>query len=137
VHVASTGGIWTALVSGFGGMRDHEGELSFDPRLPSDWPELSFPLQWHGSRLQITVTRDQLRLEVREGDPVDFSVRGVAQRAAVGEPATVLLAGQGPVRPGRPTLGQIADARRDDGTRLSPSVPVTTAAIPVISAYDA
>ena len=43
VHVASAGGVWTALVAGFGGMRDHRGALSFDPRLPADarWqPEL-------------------------------------------------------------------------------------------------
>src|SRR5690606_13286474 len=76
VHVASAGGVWTALVSGFGGMRDHEGLLSFDPRLPADWPELSFPLQWQGSDLMVTLTRDALRVEVRSGDPVEFSVRG-------------------------------------------------------------
>ena len=40
LHVASTGGVWNALVSGFGGMRDHGGELSFDPRLPASWPGL-------------------------------------------------------------------------------------------------
>ncbi len=34
VHVASTGGVWSGLVSGFGGMRDHDGVLTFDPRLP-------------------------------------------------------------------------------------------------------
>ena len=136
VHVASTGGIWTALVSGFGGMRDHDGELSFDPRLPADWPELAYPLQWRGSRLRVTITRDQLRLEVSEGDAVEFTVRGAAHRAAVGEPALVRLAGQGPVRPGRPTLRGIADARRDDGTRLSASVPVTTTTIPIIEAYE-
>ena len=34
VHVASTGGIWSALAFGFGGMRDHGGRISFDPRLP-------------------------------------------------------------------------------------------------------
>ncbi|POH85118.1 family 65 glycosyl hydrolase, partial [Ralstonia pickettii] len=49
VHVASAGGVWTSLVSGFGGMRDHYGELSFDPRLPKDWPELAFALRWHGT----------------------------------------------------------------------------------------
>jgi alpha,alpha-trehalose phosphorylase len=136
VHVASTGGIWTALVSGFGGMRDHDGELSFDPRLPADWPELAYPLQWRGSRLRVTITRDQLRLEVSEGDAIEFTVRGAAHRAAVGEPALVRLAGQGPVRPGRPTLRGIADARRDDGTRLSASVPVTTTTIPIIEAYE-
>ncbi|UNK71703.1 glycosyl hydrolase family 65 protein [Microbacterium sp. H1-D42] len=136
VHVASAGGVWTALVSGFGGMRDHGGELSFDPRLPSDWPELSFPLQWWGSDLLVTVTRDSLRVDVRSGDPVEFTVRGRAARAAVGEPTVVALAGQGPVRPGRPTLRQIEDARRDDGTRLSASVPVTTTSIPILAEYE-
>ncbi|WP_309129878.1 glycosyl hydrolase family 65 protein [Microbacterium sp.] len=136
VHVASAGGVWTALVSGFGGMRDHDGRLSFDPRLPQDWPELAYPLQWQGSSLQVTVTRNALRVEVRSGAPVEFSVRGAAHTAAVGEPAVVTLAGQGPVRPGRPTLRQFADARRDDGTLMSPTIPVTTSAIPVIAIED-
>ncbi|MBN8425487.1 glycoside hydrolase family 65 protein [Microbacterium esteraromaticum] len=136
VHVASAGGVWTALVSGFGGMRDHAGELSFDPRLPVDWPELSFPLQWQGSALLVTVTRDALRVEVRSGDAVEFAVRGAVHRATVDEPAVVRLVDQGPVRPGRPTLRKFEDARRDDGTRLSASVPVTTSALPVLDAYD-
>ncbi|MGB3375717.1 MAG: glycosyl hydrolase family 65 protein [Microbacterium sp.] len=136
VHVASAGGVWTALVSGFGGMRDHDGLLSFDPRLPADWPELSFPLQWHGSALSVTVTRDALRVEVRSGEPVEFSVRGVVWRAAVAEPAIVALADQGPLRPGRPTLRQFEDARRDDGTLMSPTIPVTTTTIPIIGVFE-
>src|SRR5690625_7563352 len=36
VHIASAGGAWNALVHGFGGMRQDEGEISFDPRLPVD-----------------------------------------------------------------------------------------------------
>ncbi|WP_309103534.1 glycosyl hydrolase family 65 protein [Microbacterium sp.] len=136
VHVASAGGVWTALVSGFGGMRDHAGELSFDPRLPADWPSLSFPMQWQGSSLQVTVLRDQLRVEVRSGEPVEFAVRGVAYTAAVGADAVVHLADQGPLIPGRPTLRRFADARRDDGTRLSASVPVITTAIPIIETVD-
>ncbi len=136
VHVASAGGVWTALVSGFGGMRDHAGELSFDPRLPADWPSLSFPMQWQGSSLQVTVTRDRLRVEVRSGEPVDFAVRGTAYRASVGADAVVHLPDQGPLIPGRPTLRRFADARRDDGTRLSASVPVITTAIPVIETVD-
>ena len=31
LHVASTGGVWSALVFGFGGMRDHGGALSLRP----------------------------------------------------------------------------------------------------------
>ncbi|MGB3733187.1 glycoside hydrolase family 65 protein [Microbacterium sp.] len=136
VHVASAGGVWTTLVSGFGGMRDHDGLLSFDPRLPEDWPELSYPLRWHDSQLRVTLTADALRVEVRSGDPVDFSVRGVKYRASAAEPALVALADQGPVRRGRPTLRQFEDARRDDGTLMSPTVPVTTTTIPVIAAYE-
>ena len=129
VHVASAGGVWTALVCGFGGMRDHDGELSFDPRLPVDWPELSYPLHWQGSQLQITLTADQLLVEVRSGDPVSFSVRGVMHAAAVDAPAAVRLVNQGPVLHGRPEFG--SQARREDGTILSPTVP-TTSAIPII-----
>ena len=129
VHVASAGGVWTALVCGFGGMRDHDGELSFDPRLPTDWPELSYPLQWHGSQLQITLTADQLLVEVRSGDPVSFSVRGAAHTASIDAPAAVHLADQGPVLRGRPEFG--SQARREDGTILSPTVP-TTSAIPIV-----
>ncbi|MFK3678312.1 glycoside hydrolase family 65 protein [Microbacterium sp. NPDC090218] len=136
VHVASAGGVWTALVCGFGGMRDYAGDLSFDPRLPADWPSLSFPLQWQGSTIQVTVTRDELRVQVRSGPPVPFSVRDTAYIATVEDDVVVRLADQGPLIPGRPTLRQFADARREDGTRMSASVPVITTAIPVIEPID-
>lgn len=132
VHVASAGGVWTALVSGFGGMRDHFGELSFDPRLPADWPELSFVLHWHGTRLQITVTRDELRVAASDGDPVGFSVRGTGYVVGAGEEVSVPLDGQGPRIPGRPTLGELTAARREDGSYLSASVPTVTSSIPII-----
>ena len=32
LHIASLAGAWLALVAGFGGMRDHDGQLSFRPR---------------------------------------------------------------------------------------------------------
>ncbi len=136
VHVASAGGVWTALVCGFGGMRDYAGDLSFDPRLPADWPSLSFPLQWQGSTLHVSVTKDELRVQVRSGPPVPFSVRDTAYFATVEDEVVVPLADQGPLIPGRPTLRQFADARRDDGTRMSASVPVITTAIPVIESTD-
>ena len=123
-------------MSGFGGMRDYNGLLSFDPRLPADWPELAFPLQWHGTQLDITLTRDALRVAVREGDPVTFTVRGEEFTAAAGADAVAALADQGPVLEGRPTMQKFADARRDDGTLMAPSVPVTTSAIPVVDIED-
>ncbi|MCC2031039.1 glycoside hydrolase family 65 protein [Microbacterium allomyrinae] len=132
VHVASAGGVWTALVSGFGGMRDHFGELSFDPRLPAAWPSLEFVLHWHGTRLEIEVTREQIRVRAAEGDPVGFSVRGTGYVVGAGEEVVVALDGQGPVIEGRPTLGELGDARREDGSLLSASVPTVTSTIPII-----
>jgi alpha,alpha-trehalose phosphorylase len=132
VHVASAGGVWTALVSGFGGMRDHFGELSFDPRLPAAWPELSFVLHWHGTRLQIAITRDEIRVRASDGDPVGFSVRGTGYVVGAGEEVAVPLDGQGPVIHGRPTLRQLTDVRREDGSYLSASVPTVTSSIPVV-----
>ena len=134
VHVASAGGVWTALVSGFGGMRDHFGELTFDPRLPAAWPSLEFVLHWHGTRLDVTVTRDEMRVRAGEGDPVGFSVRGTGYVVGSGDEVVVPLEGQGPVIPGRPTLRGLGDARREDGSILSASVPTVTAATPEIGA---
>ncbi|HWI30642.1 MAG TPA: glycosyl hydrolase family 65 protein [Microbacterium sp.] len=133
VHVASAGGVWTALVAGFGGMRDHFGDLTFDPRLPADWPELSFVLHWHGSPLHVSITRDALTARVPSGGPVTFEVRGVSYTASPGDDVVAPLAGQGPVRPGRPSLRQFADVRREDGTLLSASVPTVTTTIPIIT----
>lgn len=132
VHVASAGGVWTALVSGFGGMRDHFGELSFDPRLPAAWPSLEFVLHWHSTRLVVTVTRDELRVSATDGDPVGFSVRGVGYVVGPGEEVVARLDGQGPVIAGRPSLRELGDARREDGSLLSASVPTVTSTIPII-----
>src|SRR5699024_10014298 len=76
VHVASTGGVWAGLVAGFGGMRDHGGVLTFDPRMPSGWPELGFRIGWQGSRLHVTVRPQEICFEIAEGQPIEVQVRG-------------------------------------------------------------
>ncbi len=55
VHVASAGGVWSALVYGFGGLRDQGDMLTFDPRLPESWPSLAFRLTQRGTRVKVTV----------------------------------------------------------------------------------
>lgn len=142
VHVASAGGVWTALVSGFGGMRDHFGQLTFDPRLPADWPSLEYVLHWHGTRLHVMITRETLTMRADEGsdgdgEPIEISVRGTAYAIAPGGEVVAPLADQGPVIAGRPSLRQFVDSRREDGTILSASVPTVTMTIPVIEMIDA
>lgn len=124
LHVASMGGVWQALVNGFGGMRDHGGRLSFDPRLPVDWPSLSFPLRWQGVTADITVTQETLTVAVREEEgEFPFRVRGADHVARPGHDVVVDLDGQGPRIDGllgdRPLIG----GHRADGTVITAGVP--------------
>jgi len=123
VHVASAGGTWSALAFGFGGMRDHDGVLSFDPRLPQGWEGLTFRVTWNGTRLRVTVRPDELELVAETGDGAQVVVRGEQVKVAPGEPTVVALDGQGPVRPGRPSLRALSGNRRDDGTLITATVP--------------
>ncbi|GAA1316906.1 glycoside hydrolase family 65 protein [Leucobacter albus] len=121
VHVASAGGVWSALVYGFGGLRDAGGALSFDPRLPAEWPELAFSLMVEGRCLRVTVRQESLSLALDaaasdagaapsrggsaapgEGAGVSVQVRGEAVSLTPGEAVTIALAGQGPRLTGRP-----------------------------------
>jgi len=68
VHVASLAGAWLALVAGFGGMRDHNGVLSFAPRLPRQITQLDFALLWRGLRLWVKVESEQATYQVRDGE---------------------------------------------------------------------
>ncbi|MEH1098103.1 glycoside hydrolase family 65 protein [Micromonospora sp. CPCC 205561] len=71
VHMASLAGAWIALVAGFGGLRDHDGNLSFAPRLSSRLGRLEFSLQWRGMRLKVDVGPDETTYSLGHGDPED------------------------------------------------------------------
>jgi alpha,alpha-trehalose phosphorylase len=73
LHIASLAGAWIALVAGFGGLRDTDGKLSFDPHLPSDISRLRFNLRWHGSRLKVTVGRNEATYALRDGSDASAS----------------------------------------------------------------
>ncbi len=126
LHVASCGGVWSALVFGFGGLRDHGGVLSLDPRLPVEWPSLEFPLRWQGARLRVRLTQDSLRVEMEQaGDLGSTSlwVRGREHAVAPGAPLELALDSHGPRIEG--TLGDrpLIGGRRADGTRITAGVP--------------
>lgn len=68
IHLAAAGGIWVAVVNGFGGFRDHEGDLRFQPVIPSGWDSLTFKLRHHDNVIQIRATHDQVTYSLIEGD---------------------------------------------------------------------
>ena len=121
VHVASTGGVWNSLVYGFGGMRDYDGDITFDPRLPASWKGLSFRIALQGTRLKVDLTAEQIRFTVLAGDRAEVKVRGRRFTVWAGHPVTVVLDGQGPLVDG--ALKLQTGERRPDGSLITASVP--------------
>jgi alpha,alpha-trehalose phosphorylase len=121
VHVASTGGVWNILAHGFAGMRDYNGKITFDPRLPASWPGLTFQITLRGTRVKVDLTNREITFTIVEGDSVELWVRGEPVIVSAGEPVTVPLAHQGPCIEG-PVPSKTVD-RRPDGTRITASVP--------------
>jgi alpha,alpha-trehalose phosphorylase len=76
VHIASLAGAWLAAVAGFGGLRDHDGELSFRPRLPARIERLAFRLIFRGSLLKVTVTKTEATYTILEGQPLELRHHG-------------------------------------------------------------
>ncbi len=94
-HIASCGGVWNAAVYGFGGMRDHNGTLTFDPRLPAGWPRLEFRIRVHGTKIAVAVESDAITFTVLEGGSMEVVVRGRRVSVAPDAPTVVELDGQG------------------------------------------
>ncbi len=123
VHVASTGGVWNALVSGFGGFRDlGKGQWTIDPRLPAGWESLTFRLTLKHTRVRITVCAGEVQLLIEDGEePLTFVVRGEPVTVRPGRPQVVPLRHQGERIEGSPR--NPAGTIRADGTVISAIVP--------------
>jgi alpha,alpha-trehalose phosphorylase len=91
VHIASTGGVWMALMYGFAGLDDHDGHLRFDPRLPSSWRGMDFRLRFHDRQLAIALTHNAATIRLVTGEPLEVEVRGEVVRVTSEAPAEIAL----------------------------------------------
>jgi len=123
VHVASTGGVWSALVNGFGGFRDDGDAYTLDPRLPDEWESLTFRITLQGARLRVCVDHEQVVLTLETGELADLTVRGKPVQVTAQAPQTVLLQNQGSRLPGAPRPWARDGVRRSDGSLITASVP--------------
>src|SRR6266436_2532869 len=68
-HIAAMGGTWMMLTYGFGGMRDHDGTLSFWPRrAPDEHAILRFPLTYRGQMLEVEIGPETVQYSLRAGE---------------------------------------------------------------------
>jgi beta-phosphoglucomutase len=49
IHAASAGGVWQAVVFGFGGIQLKDSQPVATPHLPDTWTRLKFKLHWRGT----------------------------------------------------------------------------------------
>jgi alpha,alpha-trehalose phosphorylase len=82
LHIASLAGTWIGAVAGFGGMRDHDGILSFAPRLPQALARLAFRLCVRGHRLLVEVGHEQATYSLLRGSSLEIVHHG--EKATVG-----------------------------------------------------
>lgn len=104
LHMASLAGAWTALVGGFGGLRDDEGVLSLDPHLPDGIACLRFRLRWRGSRLTVSITHRDVTYTLRDGPDGTLTIRHAGQELELSpeSPTTLQLQPCEPLLPPPP-----------------------------------
>jgi alpha,alpha-trehalose phosphorylase len=130
VHVASTGGVWSALAFGFGGMRDYLGTFTFDPRLPDEWESLVFRVTILGSRLRVALTPDSLTFTIESGDEVELFVRGRRVVVTPANSVTVALTNEPPALEGAPSTSDIEGSLRADGSVIVATMPTDVIDLP-------
>ncbi|MGC3995259.1 MAG: glycosyl hydrolase family 65 protein [Propionicimonas sp.] len=124
VHVASLGGLWQALVAGFGGLRDYLSVWSFDPRLPADWAALEFPLTLQGNRLRVRVEHETITFTLETGTATGLPVTVQGRHLHVTREAPLVVPlDPPPLLSGQPTVGDIVGTLREDGSVIQATVP--------------
>ncbi len=102
LHMASLAGAWTALVDGFGGLRDDEGMVTFKPALPKRISRLAFRLRWRGFRLTVDIDHENTTYTLRDGPDGRMRIRHCEQELELTTTAPVTV----PVQRREPLLPQ-------------------------------
>jgi alpha,alpha-trehalose phosphorylase len=90
IHIASCGGTWLALVAGFGGLRDGDGDMRFDPRLPKGWTRLRFRVEVRGQLVEVDMAPEGTTYRLVEGRGLVIEHRGEQLRLRAGDPVSRL-----------------------------------------------
>ena len=103
LHIASLAGTWIAAVSGLGGMRDHDGDLSFAPRLPEALTRLAFRLRFRKRRLMVDVHPWSATYSLVSGDELEIAHHGQPVKLSPDKPLRLAIppirGGERPIQP--------------------------------------
>ncbi|AZQ74833.1 glycoside hydrolase family 65 protein [Streptomyces luteoverticillatus] len=123
IHIASLAGTWFALVIGFGGMREDDGLIAFNPRLPEQLGRLAFTVQFRQRRVRVEITGTTATYTLLDGDSLDIRHCGERMTLLCAAPESRQIppiptgpapeqpAGRAPARRGRATGHEVDGAR--------------------------
>ena len=92
---ATPAGTWVALVSGFGGLRDADGTVSFAPQ-PPGLTGLAFSLMIQARGLRVEVTHAEARYALADGGPLEIVHYGLTAGKPQARPIPAAPSGHGP-----------------------------------------
>jgi alpha,alpha-trehalose phosphorylase len=88
-HIASIGATWMVLVYGLAGMRDHDGRISFMPRLVPGCARLHFSLSIRNQLLEIEIRPEAVTYVLAEGSELTIQHDGNEIRLSEDTPKAV------------------------------------------------
>jgi alpha,alpha-trehalose phosphorylase len=115
LHIASLAGAWIVAVAGFGGMRDHNGALSFTPRLPQRLTRLAFGMCFRQRRLKVEITHKGARYSLLDGAALEIAHHGETVHVTAEKPVTCTIPDIAAGEPPRQPLGRSPARRRIQG----------------------
>ncbi len=87
VHIGALGGLWQAMVFGFGGLTPDHGSLRLTPRLLPHWTSLRFPVHWRGRTVHIAIQQNPplTSVTLARGRPLRIAIGAAQHRLLPGE----------------------------------------------------
>ena len=76
LHITSMAGTWLAIVQGFGGMRNFNNQLIFNPKIPKQWKSYSFKINYRGAIIKVSVNNREVKIENLSEKSIAFEIYG-------------------------------------------------------------
>ena len=73
-HITSMAGTWMSIVEGFGGMRVKDNSLHFSPKIPKEWNEYSFKINFRNQILKVTTNKNETQFSLEGTVPITVFV---------------------------------------------------------------
>jgi trehalose/maltose hydrolase-like predicted phosphorylase len=84
IRIAGLGGVWQAIVLGFAGL-DLKGDTpGIDPRLPPQWPSMSFRVCWRGRSIAIRIAGGTVQVTLVEGGAMEMRIAAAIHKLTPG-----------------------------------------------------